>query len=62
MHFLDALSVEAGSLPDPSVSLGVANLPIDTFDFSQEGMTQFKVAKCSRAAKRSHSNVKSYKS
>lgn len=40
---LDALSVEAGSLPDPSVSLGVANLPIDTFDFSQEGMTQFKV-------------------
>ena len=41
---LDALSVEAGSLPDPSVSLGVANLPIDTFDFSQEGMTQFKVS------------------
>lgn len=40
---LNALSVEAGSLPDPSVSLGVANLPIDTFDFSQEGMTQFKV-------------------
>lgn len=40
---LNALSVEAGSLPDPTVSLGVANLPIDTFDFSQEAMTQFKV-------------------
>ena len=40
---LDALSIAAGSLPDPSVSFGVANLPIDTFDFSQEPMTQFKV-------------------
>ncbi|MBU3069214.1 TolC family protein [Aestuariicella sp. G3-2] len=40
---LEALSIESGSLPDPSVSLGVANLPVDTFDFSQEGMTQFKV-------------------
>ncbi len=40
---LEALSIESGSLPDPSVSLGIANLPIDTFDFSQEGMTQFKV-------------------
>lgn len=40
---LEALSIESGSLPDPSVSLGFANLPIDTFDFSQEGMTQFKL-------------------
>lgn len=40
---LDARSVEAGSLPDPSVSLGMANLPIESFDFSQEPMTQFKV-------------------
>ncbi|WP_370978971.1 TolC family protein [Agaribacterium sp. ZY112] len=40
---LEALSIESGSLPDPSVSLGIANLPIDTLDFSQEGMTQFKV-------------------
>lgn len=40
---LDAMSVEAGTLPDPSVSIGLANVPIDSFDFSQEGMTQFKV-------------------
>ncbi len=40
---LEALSIESGSLPAPSVSLGVANLPVDTLDFSQEGMTQFKV-------------------
>ncbi len=36
-------AVAAGALPDPVVSLGVANLPIDTFDFNQEAMTQFKV-------------------
>lgn len=33
----------AGSLPDPVVSLGAANLPVDTFDFNQEAMTQFRV-------------------
>ncbi|WP_018416555.1 TolC family protein [Teredinibacter turnerae] len=40
---LEAMSVHAGALPDPTVSLSMANLPIDSFDFSQEGMTQFKV-------------------
>ena len=40
---LESLSVNAGTLPDPTVSLGLANLPIDSFDFAQEGMTQFKV-------------------
>lgn len=40
---LDALSVESGSLPDPAISLSMANLPTDTFDFNQEPMTQFKV-------------------
>ena len=40
---LKSLSVSAGALPDPTVSLGLANLPIDTLDFDQEGMTQFKV-------------------
>ena len=39
----DARSVSAGTLPDPTVSLGFANLPVDTFDFGQEPMTQFKV-------------------
>ena len=38
-----ARSIAAGSLPDPMVSMGFANLPTDTFDFDQEAMTQFKV-------------------
>lgn len=41
---LSAMSIQSGTLPDPRVSLGVANLPIDNFDFSQEPMTQFKVS------------------
>ncbi len=40
---LEAMSIEAGSLPDPSVSVSLANIPIDSFDFSQEAMTQIKV-------------------
>ncbi|NMH59840.1 TolC family protein [Alteromonas ponticola] len=36
-------SIAAGTLPDPSVSIGMMNLPVDTFDFSQEAMTQLKV-------------------
>jgi len=38
-----ALSRAANTLPDPKMSLSIANLPTDGFDFSQEGMTQFKV-------------------
>ena len=38
-----AQSVAAGQLPDPMVSLGFANLPVDSFDFGQEPMTQLKV-------------------
>ncbi len=40
---VEAMSVAAGTLPDPQVSLGLANEPIDTFDFNQEPMTQAKV-------------------
>ena len=40
---IEALSVAAGTLPDPKINVGLANLPIDTFDFDQEAMTQFKV-------------------
>jgi outer membrane protein TolC len=40
---LRADSIAASSLPDPMVSVGLANLPTDTFDFDQEAMTQFKV-------------------
>ncbi|MBE9540272.1 MAG: TolC family protein [Proteobacteria bacterium] len=40
---LGALAAAAGTLPDPRVSLGFANIPTDTFDFDQEAMSQFKV-------------------
>jgi hypothetical protein len=40
---LMALSRAVDTLPDPKVSLGIANLPTNGFDFSQEAMTQFKV-------------------
>lgn len=34
---------QKGSLPDPRLSLNVMNLPTDSFDFSQEPMTQLQV-------------------
>ena len=40
---LIALSRAVATLPDPKMSLGMANLPTNGFDFSQEAMTQFKV-------------------
>jgi len=40
---LEAQSTAAGTLPDPVVSLGFANVPTDSFDFDQEAMTQVKV-------------------
>lgn len=40
---IESLSVASGTLPDPKVSIGLANLATDTADFNQEGMTQFKV-------------------
>lgn len=33
----------AGSLPDPRIGIGVLNLPVDTFDFDQEPMTQKQI-------------------
>jgi len=40
---VEAEAVAAGTLPDPMMDLGFANLPTDSFDFDQEAMTQFKV-------------------
>jgi len=40
---LEALSIAAGTLPDPKVSVGLANLATDSLQFDQEGMTQLKV-------------------
>ena len=36
-------SVAAGQLPDPKLTLGAMNLPIDSFDRAQEPMTQLTV-------------------
>jgi len=36
-------SIASSSLPDPKVSLSMMNLPVDSWAFDQEGMTQFKV-------------------
>lgn len=37
-----ALTPQAGSLPDPSVSFNALNLPVDSFDRRQEPMTQMQ--------------------
>jgi len=34
---------QAGTLPDPTLSLSALNLPVDTFSLSQEAMTQMQV-------------------
>ncbi|WP_299004338.1 TolC family protein [uncultured Shewanella sp.] len=33
----------AGTLPDPTISLNMANLPVNSFDLGQEAMTQLKM-------------------
>jgi outer membrane protein TolC len=40
---IESLSMAADTLPDPKMSLGVANIAADSFNFDQEAMTQFKV-------------------
>ncbi|MCF6299573.1 MAG: TolC family protein [Proteobacteria bacterium] len=40
---MDSMSVALSQLPDPKVTLGLANIAADSFDFGQEAMTQFKV-------------------
>jgi len=45
-HSEDALlsqSVAAGELPDPKMSIGMANLPTDSLNFGQEAMTQAQI-------------------
>ena len=40
---IESMSHAVNSMPDPKMSVAMANLPTDGFDFSQEGMTQLKV-------------------
>lgn len=39
----NSMSVAAGSLPDPQVSLSMANLPTDSFSLNNDGMTQVRL-------------------
>jgi outer membrane protein TolC len=40
---LAAEAISASTLPDPILNFGAANLPTDSFDFRQEGMTQASI-------------------
>lgn len=40
---LEQKSIAAGQLVDPKLMLGTLNIPVDSFDFSQEPMTQVQV-------------------
>ena len=40
---IESMSTAVSTLPDPKITIGLANLPTDGFDFGQEGMTQAKV-------------------
>ena len=40
---IESMSRAVNTLPDPKVSITLANLPVNGFDFGQEGMTQTKV-------------------
>ncbi|MFT5210911.1 MAG: outer membrane protein TolC [Flavobacterium sp.] len=39
---IEAMSTVAGNLPDPKLSIGLANIATDSFEFRQEGITQLK--------------------
>lgn len=40
---LRSQAVAAGQLPDPAFRVALANMPLDTFDFNQENMTQLQL-------------------
>ena len=40
---LAELPEQMSALPDPTLSVNVRNLPLDSFSFTQEGMTQFQL-------------------
>ena len=40
---LNEMAIADGQHMDPKLQIGILNLPLDTFDFDQEAMTQFKI-------------------
>lgn len=41
---IESQSTASGSLPDPTMSINLLNMPVDSWQFDQEAMTQFKVS------------------
>ena len=42
-HALAEVPPQVGTLPDPRLSLNALNMPVDSFSFTEEGMTQLQV-------------------
>ena len=40
---VESESIVASAQPDPTISIGLSNMPLDSFDFNQERMTQAKI-------------------
>ena len=40
---MQTVPAQAGALPDPMLTVGMMNLPTDTYDFDQEPMTQLQI-------------------
>ncbi len=40
---IESKSIAANTLPDPKISITAASLPVDTFNFNQEAMSQLKI-------------------
>ena len=55
---IEAMSIAKSTLPDPKVSIGFANVPVNGFAFDQEAMTQFKVGISQMFARGSSLSIK----
>lgn len=56
---LEASSIAANQLPDPTLQIGAINIPTDTFSLTQENMTQIKFGIVQTFPRGNSLNVKS---
>jgi outer membrane protein TolC len=42
-HMLEEEAIADGQYPDPNLTVNLSNMPVDTFDFTQEPMTQIQL-------------------
>lgn len=56
---IESMSTAVSALPDPNVSISLANLPTNGFDFNQEGMTQAKIGIAQRFPRGETLDIKS---